>query len=249
MKYIYYLIIVLIIITSSIATVLLKSGDSNINPKEIVLKVNGKTFSSDEFKNLIHDKPHDLTDSQFTSIIVEKELLVQEAMKQKIHEEADFKKNIKNFYEQSLISALMNRKSEEFKPTVTDAEISKFLGRINSQIEITTYSYKDFDSAKQSSGHIDEKNMKIDFSDMSDILKYYLIEIDPGQTTPPLQDEYGYKRIKLNRIDNSAIKTPINNAMHTFAQKIIVAGKKKALMENWQQEIKNKAVIDIKESK
>lgn len=249
MRYIYYLLTVLIIITLSIVGILLKTNNSNINSNEIALKVNGRTFSNDEFRSLINDKPHDLTDFQFTRIIIEKELLVQEAMRQKIHEESDFKKNIKNFYEQSLITALMNWKNKEFNPIVTDEEISKFFNRMNNQVEMTIYSYKDFDSAKKGSYHINEKNIKINFSDLSDTLKYYLSEIDPGQTTPPLQDEYAYQVIKLNKIDNSSINTPINSTMRSFAKKIIEDGKKKALMENWQQEIKNKAMIDIKEYK
>jgi len=249
MRHIYYLIIVLIIITLSIATALLKSGNSNTNSKDIVLTVNGRAFSSDEFKTIMNDKPHDLTDSQYTNIIIEKELLIQEAMRQKLHEESAFKKNIKNYYEQSLISALMNTKNEEFNPAVTDVEITKFIDRLNSQLDITTYSYKDYDSAIAGTGKLGEKNIKISFSDLSDILKYYMSEIDAGQTTSPLQDEYGYKRIKLNSVDNSAEKATLNNTVRPFAEKIILSGKKKALMESWQQEIKNKATIDIKESK
>lgn len=248
MKYIYYLAIVVIIISLSIFGLLYNSDSpkQNKDTGDIAFRVNGRTFSNEEFNVLKEDKPHDLKINQYINTIIDKELLIQEAMKQKIHDESGFKKNIKNFYEQSLISALMSRKAAEFKASVTDDEISKFLKIMNSEIELTTYSYKDFESAEADTANVNEKTTNMDFSELSDNLKYIISEMKPGQRTYPLPDEYGYKVILLKNIKDSGLAITDSKVIRSMAEKIITEGKKKAFMEKWQQDLKKMSDIEIK---
>lgn len=249
MKYIYFLITSMIVLTVIIAGILLKIGDDSVESEKVALRINGRTFSDEEMKSLLDEKPHDLTENQFIKILIDQELLVQEAMKQKIHEEPEFKKNIKNYYEHSLVSALLNRKDKEIKSGASDEEVRKLIDRMGSTVEIVTSFYRDYDSAMNSALPSDHKTSVIAFEDLSDTYKYHLAAIEPGQVTPPLQDEYGYMRLKLVYVKSSDQKNPERNVMRSVAEKIITDEKRKALIEGWQQELKNKAVIEFKESK
>lgn len=250
MKYIYYIIGILLIVSIAIAVMHYKNYSSdNKDLSEVVLKINGRTYTKEEFSTLLKDKPHDLTNLQYTKTLIDKEILIQEAMRLQLHEDPNFKAAIKNYYEQSLISALMNKKSEEMIPVASEAEINRFVARFGAKVNISTFFYKDFENATSDSLKTGEKTVSMDFADMSDNLKYHISAIDPGQKTSPLADESGYKVIKLNKIDNTGPTMPINDSMRAMASKIITSCKKKYLMEIWQQELKNKAEIEIKEFK
>jgi len=250
MKYIYYIIGILLIFSIAVAVMQYRNYSSdNKDLSEVALKINGRIYTNEEFNILLKDKPHDLTNLQYTKTLIDKELLIQEAMRLKLHENQDFKTAIKNYYEQSLISALMNNKSEEMIPVASETEINKFISKLSSKVNISTFFYKDFENALSDSLRTEEKTATIDFADLSDNLKYHISYIEPGQKTPPLADESGYKVIRLNKIDNSAPEIPLNEPMRAMAAKIITSSKKKYLMETWQQELKNKADIEIKELK
>lgn len=249
MKYIYYLLAFVTILSLPCGWFFLRS-DGDTYAAEIsdkAFSVNGHVFTKDDFSALLKDKPHDLTAKQYLNSIIDKEIMIQEAIKLKIQDEPGFKHNIKTYYEQSLISVLMSRKASEFKGDVTEQEISNFIKKMNSVIEVTTYYYADLESAVRDLGKTDERNAKYDFSALSDNMKFIISSMEPGQKSSPLADEYGFKVFLVKSIENK--KEPgisESNTMHDIAEKIIREGKKKAFMNKWQQDLKQAAIIDIK---
>lgn len=243
MKYIYYLIVLFILFSISLAAYLYFNNSSDNNDsREFVLRVNGRNFTMEDLK----ERPHDLSTAQYAKTIIDKELLLQEAMRLKIHEEPHFKKSIKNFYEQSLITALMNKKNADFRTEAKEEEIAMLLEKMNSQVEIVIYFYKDYESAKKGIEIMSEKKSVIDFSDLSDSLKYQISLLSPDGKTAPLIDQSGYKVIKLEKVKNDGTSMPVDSSLKVMAGKIINAEKKKFLIETWQQELKNNAEIEIK---
>lgn len=250
MKYIYYIIGILLVFSILVGAIYYKGYYSeNKDSSEVVLKINGRIYTNDEFNILLKDKPHDLTNLQYTKTLIDKELLIQEAMRLQLHEDPNFKAAIKNYYEQSLISALMNSKSEEMIPVASEAEINKLISMLSAKANISTLFYKEYDNAISDSSRTGEKTVSVDFADLSDSLKYHISSIDVGQKTRPLANESGYKVIRLNKIEKAGQEIPVNETMRAMASKIITSCKKKDLMETWQQELKNKADIEIKEVK
>jgi hypothetical protein len=49
---------------------------------------------------------------------IDKELLIQEAVRLKLHEDDLFRRTIENYWEQTLVTHLLERKSEEIKDTI-----------------------------------------------------------------------------------------------------------------------------------
>lgn len=251
MRYIYYILGLFAVITLAIGGIVYNNQRKNrTNPDEIALQVNGRDFTKDEFRVLMKLKPHDLSPEQYAKTIIDKEILIQEAMNQKIHEEPAFKATIKNFYEQSLISTLMTRKSDSINPDASEKEISGLVKKMNTRVSIITNTYSDLKTAKSGKGFISEKKSEIDFADLSDNLKFHLSIIEPGEKTAPLPDDAGgYRVITLEGMKSlhSQQKNESGDeaAMRMIAEKIIVSGKKKYLMESWQQELKNRAEVHI----
>lgn len=244
MRYIYMLTAAIVILTIVIAVAIMRIEANDSGSEKIALKINGKSYSVNELQLLMQEKPHDMSDDQFKRVLIEKELLIQEAMRMNLHEQKDFKKNIKNYYEQSLISALLNRKSSEVKVTADKKEIERFISRMGSKLEIATLYYRDSDSALKKTGQTKEHKEIIPFDDLSDNYKYRLSMIDKGECTPPIQDEYGYRVLMLINVSGADTPSIDNTQIKTIVEKIIVAEKRKIMMENWQQDLFAKSTIE-----
>ncbi len=70
---------------------------------------------------------------------IDKELLVQEAVRLKLHEDDQFRRTIENYWEQTLITFLLERKSKDLKDSiiVTSEEVQARYKEIASQNEDT----------------------------------------------------------------------------------------------------------------
>ena len=70
---------------------------------------------------------------------IDKELLVQEAVRLKLHEDDQFRRTIENYWEQTLITFLLERKSKELKDSiiVTSEEVQARYKEIASQSQDT----------------------------------------------------------------------------------------------------------------
>ncbi len=68
---------------------------------------------------------------------IDKELLIQEAVRLKLHEEDLFRRTIENYWEQTLITSLLEKRNEEVKDAiiVTSEEVQARYKEIASQME------------------------------------------------------------------------------------------------------------------
>ena len=123
MKYIYYIIVIMVIFSGLVAYGLF---NTKIEISKPFLSINDRVFSETEFKNMLLNKPHHMTQEQFIEETIEKQLFIQEAVKMEINKEQSFRMSVQNFYEQSLIKVLLDRKLDSLKVDVTDEEIAKY---------------------------------------------------------------------------------------------------------------------------
>lgn len=81
---------------------------------------------------LTPEKKRDLLEQE-----IDKELLIQEAVRLNLHEDDLFRKTIENYWEQTLITFLLERKNKEVKDTiiVTSEEVQDRYNKISSQRE------------------------------------------------------------------------------------------------------------------
>ena len=130
---------------------ILVSGCSNVSSKsisdpnsELILTVNGGRITSKDVKEELalrakQDPSFKLTPAirtQQIEIIVNRRILIQEAMRRKLAGEENFVKTIRNFWEQTLIRNLLNQLSGELEKSVTvsAAEVDEYYSKMSYKI-------------------------------------------------------------------------------------------------------------------
>jgi len=155
MKYIYYIVIILLVISVIIGYELI--GNRNITGEPAIV-INDRTITSTEFERLYSQRqPHGQSKTDFINSLITKELLIQESREIGIDKDESFRKSIQNYYEQSLIKLLIDRKISSLKPTDIDDEFIKCVNAFNKKFHITVFS---FDTAIKPQRAITEKAKK-----------------------------------------------------------------------------------------
>ena len=243
MRYIYY-IVAIVIIASGLAVY--GAFDTKVEISKPFISVNDRIISQDEFNRMLKRKPHYMNRDQFIHSVIEKQLLIQEAVKQKINQEESFRQSVENFYEQSLIKILMDRKLNSLVVDVTDAELERYEMLLGRKMMITKTKYATLNDA--------EKNMNgkkeiinADFEALSADLKFELLNLDEGDSSKPKFDDFGYAVYTLDEI--SPIQKDRENITFDMRKvSVLLQDKKKErILEEWAQRLRENAKIWRKE--
>lgn len=247
MRYVYYIIIILIIITGAAGWGIFSNTEVEISKPVIV--INNRIVTEHEFDHLMKTKPIYYNKNEFIDFIIEKELLIQEAIKRDINKDEPFRASVEDFYEQSLIKILMDRKFKEFNPDVSDNEIQKYLALTNMEIVISKTIYE----KKEDIGKIISKNVKIiesDFLDLSESLQFIIFTLNVGESSKGFEALEGFVVYSLTMTEpitapdteQKPDKSADTQDTNTIAE-LIKNGKQEALLAEWVDGLKEKAEI------
>ncbi len=255
MRYIYYIVIILIGITIAAGWGIFSDATVKISKPAIV--INDRIITEPEFDNLIKSKPSYGNDEEFIDSLIVKELLIQEAIKRNINKDESFRASVEDFYEQSLIKILMDDQFKQYDPIVTDKEIEKYKTLSLRKIFISKLIY----ASQKDVGENKSKNVKTiesDFIDLASSLKFTVFNLKPGESSKGVTTIEGF--IVYNLIKTEEIKDPeaveklnnekLNNDQLNSEQlnndriaEFIKNGKKEMMLAEWVDELKEKAEI------
>ena len=128
---IYFKYLLLIISLSLIGFACAKKPPS----EKIAIKISNYTLTAGEFNELFSELnvPEDTpkTREAFLGNLITRKLLLQEAQRLELDKEKDFLRSIENFWEQSLLKIIIDRKTKEIAGdiTVTEQEIEDYYNR------------------------------------------------------------------------------------------------------------------------
>lgn len=243
MRYIYYIIIILLVISAIIGYELIGKRDS-VNEKDAALIINGRVITNDEFNKLYSSCPPYLRNkSDFINSLITKELLIQESQKESIDKEESFRRSIQNFYEQSLMKLLMDRKFSSLNITVSDDELNRYIMLLNSKLHLTVFNFDTLEEAKQGKYRDSEKKI-VFLDDLSKDIKPGIILIEEGRTTDPIKSEEKYITIRLDKIETFLFKTPSDTEKESI-KSILISEKKEKAIDDWIADLRKKASIKI----
>jgi hypothetical protein len=241
MRYIYYIFFILLVLSAIIGFEL--KGKSS-PPKEAAIIVNGKVITTAEFNRVYSSKSTDAGDkNDLINSLITKELLIQESKREGIDKEESFRKSIQNFYEQSLIKLLIDRKCACSNITITDDELNQYLGSINRKMHFTVFSFKSSEEARKSD-YRDGTSSSMSFEDLSQDMKTSLLSLKEGQKTAPIKTGEKYIVIRLDRIENIRPRTP-SDSERDGMRKMLLEEKKGKIINDWIADLREKASIKI----
>jgi len=238
----YLRIILALLILASIVT-LVYLWPRAAGPKvDVVATINGYQLEKNELPAASHGeggKP----DEDILNSAITRELLIQEAQRQKIDKEAAFRKSLKEFYEQSLLKTLMDRKYAELNVTVSDEEIDRYLSLFGKTIRFTRLPvsasppYKPLSDQGQATEAL--------FDDLADSLKPLIASLKPGEYAVKFDTSHEQYALRLDAVTAAKTKHPLVARSREMAKTIIEQSKKEQLIAKWLIQLRQDANITI----
>jgi hypothetical protein len=210
---------------------------------QIALTINGHDIASktieQEGKRFSY---HAEEQSDLYATIITREILIQEAQKQAIDKEPDFRKALKDYYETSLIKILFERKNKTLVLNIKESEIKNYIAYINTTVTFTRLdSIPETPAAASTAKGLTTTAL---FDDLADPVKMLLSSLSPGQFGVRFDTGSEKFAIRLDKIE------PLNkpNTLKPDREKIIASlseFKREQQINNWLAELKRKATITI----
>jgi hypothetical protein len=239
MKYIYYILGILVVLTIGVA---LQLSHLKVEISEPAIVINDRIISEKELDARIQSGSYHSHGKGFLESVITRELLIQEAVKQGINKEEAFRKSVENFYEQSLVKILIDRKFQSLNPIITDEMVEKYTILSGKTIQVTKFNYRDKEDIQKGS-YQSSAEIKNDFENMSDSLKFSLLLLKPGELSTPERIETGYVAYRL---DNTYLSTDAKPVTDVVQIKEFLSNQDKRIQfESWLEQLKTSADIQI----
>ena len=241
MRYIYYIIIILIGLSAIIGYEL---RSKHYPPKDAALIINGRVITIDEFNKLYSSQPPHLREKDdFINSLITKELLIQESQKEGIDKEEPFRKSIQHFYEQSLIKLLMDRKFASLNITINKDELNRYVSFLNKKLHVTIFTFDSIEEAKKGD-YRDGESKGIYFVDLSKDIRESVISLEEGKMTEPIKTGDKYIIIRLDRVEIRSSQMP-SDAEKERIKKMLIEEKKEIIINDWMADLRKKASIKV----
>lgn len=241
MKYLIRLFLIVFLI-SALSYLFFTPKSQQNREEDIALSVNGRQFlkdriSSEQSKYGYHNNE---LSSIYDSLITE-EVLIQEAQRLGIDKEEEFRLALKNYYEQSLVKILLERKTKEIQVTITDADIDNYLEKIGSTITFTRIE-------KRGSKQDESSTSTVQFDDLAESLKILISTLHPGEQVDGFDTGNDSFTIRLDEI------IPATNGVsqdynREEIEEILYNAMIQQKMNRWLSELIGKADITIHNQK
>lgn len=239
----YLATILAIMLTVTVVTLYFIWPQSAPTTAQVAVTVNGHdlardTITAENGKSGYHSDDYaSLLDSAIT-----REVLLQEAQRQSIDKEENFRKALKCFYEQSLIKTLTDRQYNQIEVAVAEAEIDAYLALYGKMVTFarlpvsTTPPY-----TPDTSGALQNEVL---FDDLADSLQLTLAGLRPGEYA--IQFDTGSDRYAIQLVGMETAKAPQAGLPdRQMVKDMLLEHKRQQQFVNWLEQLRNNASITI----
>ena len=242
MKYIYYILVIVIAFSGLAAYGRL---DTRIKISKPFITVNDRVISEAEFESALKKKPSHMSLDQFAESVIDKQLLIQEAIRTGIIKEEYFRSLVEDFYEQSLIKILLDRKLDSLNVTVTAEEIGKYKELAQSRVFLTRFVYPAMKDMQDKTNET-VQDVENDFVNLSDDLKFALLALEKDESSTPKKKSMDgvliYKLNDIRKIEKNGMEQ--DEEFDTKKISLFIQNKKKEqLLDEWTDSIRESAEI------
>ena len=243
MKYLFIILTIIIAITA--ATFLFIWPNQPRERKDILVTINGHDISRSDVQKDGATGSHHENNNDLLNSVITKQLLIEEAQKHSIDKESSFRKELKEYYEQSLIKILMERKYASLQVQVGDQEVQNFLnsfGMTYTFMLLKTNEPPTVDSLKKKG-----TPHSVRFEDLSENLQLTLANLKPGEMTTEFETGNENSAVLLEKIEGTTAKSASIDPR--TARKILEEHEKRQQINNWVNGLRKNASITIQKQK
>ncbi len=237
-----YLFIILAIIVAVTGASLLSIWPHHPKEKpDILVTINGHDITRSDFQKGDNLGSHHESGDDYLDSLITKELLINEAQKQNIDREANFRKELKDYYEQTLINILMQRENASIQVQVSDQDIKNYLDCFGKTYTFSLLKARDLptvdDLKKKGTSHTSR------FEDLSESLQLALADLKPGDRAMEYETGNENYAVLLEKIEGTPKKSATMST--DKVRKILEEHKRRQLINNWIIGLRKKASITI----
>ncbi len=131
---------------------------------------------------------------------VTRQILVQEAQRVGIDKEDSFRKSLKEYYEQSLIKVLTDRKLSEMEVSVSEEDVDRYLSRFGHIFTFTRFPIE-AGKVQEDSGY----QSTVLFDELSVTLRLLVADLNPGDSAKQFETGTEISEIRLDKIESADV--------------------------------------------
>lgn len=245
MRYLIYIVFIILLATAAIV------GYDQIRtpaPRgEKALSVNERVITVDELRERTNRTPYAaLNPEGFLEDLVTRQILIQEAMKGGIDREESFRVAIQEYFEQSLVKTLVDRKMAGLKPSVPEALLETSLRNSGLHFDLSLFRFKSENDARGSALDNPEK-VSSAFMDLPVPLRTAVTGLEIGQTSPVLAGGGSFFRVRIDVIRPLAEGAEGGWSRSTLNQFLEKEMQQQAF-DQWLSDLRTRAKVEITEA-
>lgn len=241
MRYIYYIILIILALSGALGYELLSSP---VPPKDTAMIINGQVITVEEFNRLSSPPPLSVkAPGDSINSLITRELLIQEAQREGIDRDDAFRQSIQNFYEQSLIKLLLDRKFNSLKVSVSDNELNRYMSLLGRKVRMTVFTSKTMKDAEK--GHYrDSRTREVDFDELSTYVKSQVSRLEVGQKTAPVGQGGEFIVLRLDKLEGAPRPLPSEKDREDI-RKVLIGEKREQMISEWLNSLREKASVKV----
>ena len=243
MKYLFA--ILTIILAISAATFFFIQPEQLKEKKDVLVTVNGHDISRADVREEGRTGSHHESSSDFLDSVVSRQLLIEEAQKLDIDKEPSFRKELKEYYEQSLINVLLERKNTSIQVQISDQEIDNYLngfGRTYTFMLLKAAAPPSLETLK-TKGQLHS----VRFEDLSENIRLVLSTLKPGEMAMEFETGNENLAVLLEKIVGAAERPASIDS--DKVRMTLAEHKRRQQINNWISELRKKASVTIHKQK
>jgi len=239
----YLVTIIAIIMAASVFSSYFFLTDKKMPPDKVVLSINGHDFDKESISEQSTRYGYHIEEiDDVYKTLITRELLIQEARRRNIDQEENFREALKKYYENSLISILLERRNDEIAVHVTDDEIAKYQALCGKSVTFTRLG--EIPKAGSDVTKLPGTTTTALFDDLATTIQQLLWSIKVGEVGIKFDTGNGELAIRLDAV---SVSTQVGVALPdaTKVRDILLEFKKERELNRWLAELKKKATIKI----
>lgn len=238
MKYL-FTIFVLVALSSAVTLYYLWPADP-VSSQDVALRVNGHPLSQKQVDDQSRKQGyHGETPEEQMDSLVTRQLLLLEAQRLGIHKEEGFRRALKNYYEQSLIKVLTDRKMATLVIDVSEEDIDSYLSCSGKIFTFTQSPIK--------GGNILEREGRqkvVPFDELSESMRFLLFSLQPGESASQFDTGTEVSVIRLDKVEKGAGLKPVAYERNRVRE-LIGNYQRSREIDSWIHSLRENASVEI----
>lgn len=174
-----------------------------ISDKTAALSINDKMITPEELERLYASRAyHNKSRREFIDSLITREILIQEALRQGIDREEPFRRSVQDFYEQSLIKILLDRKYKSLEPADPAELVERYLFLSGKRVNMTRIRYRK-DKSGERKEIVSRKKIESPFDELSMDVRFAILRLQTGETSVLPEEEPDSRVITVIRLDST----------------------------------------------